>query len=353
MAIQGFTRARKHQFGRQSAVGTNVPATKAYGFKGVPSVDLKWTDPDVDTGSIDVTANPAREAPDLSASLTDPRLTYNSLPLALSAIFGGAVTATGSGTAKTWVHAPAAVAPLDGVDVHTYQFGDDVADDWYQLGDGLLESYEVSGPEGLGALTAAMAWRFGSVRSTGSTDSPVTVGPVPTADLDVDTNEAIVYLKDGAIFIASDPDYLAANKITDALHTFKLSLKQAYDLKRWANGDQSFDIDAYGRGARAIELEVTFAKTEDTVGTGSESDAWFSDEPVTRYVRFVFTSKVLAQSPSTFYGWTVTMPLRYYTRTEGEVGGNTTVVLTGHAFYDPDIFEGVFESTAVTTQAAL
>lgn len=352
MPIQGFTRSRKHQFGRQGSVGTNVPATKAYAFKGVPSVDLKWTDPDVDTGSVDVTADPAREAPDLSASLTDPRLAYNSLPLALSAIFGGGVTATGGGTAKTWTHDPASVAPLDDPDVHTYEFGDDVIGDWYQLGDGLLESYEVSGPEGLGALTTSMSWRFGSVASTGSTDAPET-GTVPTPGLDVDTSEAIVYLKDGALYISDDPDYLLANQISDALHLFKLTLKQEWDLKRWANGDQSFDIDAYGRGARAIEIELTFAKTADTVGAGSESDDWMSDLPVARYLGLVFTSKVLAQLPSTPYSWAVSMPIRYYTRTEGEVGGNTVVVLTGHAFYDPTLFAGIINSVVVGTQAAL
>lgn len=352
MAVQGFVRARKHQFGRQSALGTNVPATKAYAFKGVPSVDIKWTDPDVDTGSIDVTASPYREAPDITAAPTDPRLTYDNLPLALSAIFGGGVTPTGAGTAKTWAFDPASVAPLDDVDVHTYEFGDDVVGDWYQLGDGLLESYEVSGPDGLGPLTAAMSWRFGSAASTGSTDSPET-GTVPTPGLDVDTEEAIVYLKDGALYIADDPTYLAANKISDALHSFKLSIKQTLDLKRYANGDQSFDIDAYGRGARAIEFEATFAKTSDTVGAGSESDGWMSDEPVTRYVRMIFTSKVLAQAPGTYHSWTFTMPLRYYTRTEGEVGGNSVVVLTGHGFFDPDLLDGIFPTTVVGQQAAL
>jgi hypothetical protein len=45
------------------------------------------------------------------------------------------------------------------------------------------------------------------------------------------------------------------------------------------------------------------------------------------------------------------MPMRYYTRTEGEIGGNTTVVLTGHAFYDPGLFTGVFDSVIVNTLA--
>jgi hypothetical protein len=350
--IQGFTRMRKHQFGRQGSMGTVVPATAAYPFRGTPSTDLKWTDPDIDVGAIDPVADPSREAPDLSASLTDPALAYNTLPLILSAIFGGGVTASGGGAAKTWAHDPAAVAPLDDFDLFTYEFGDDVTDDWFQFGDGILESLDISGPEGLGALSTSMTWRFGSVRSTGSTDAPES-GTVPTPALDVDPNGVKVYLKDIALFIADDPTYLAASQISDALHSFSLSIKQTIDQKRFANGDQKFDIDAYGRGARAIELGLVFAKTADTVGTGSESDDWMSDQPVTRYVRLVATSTVLAQAPSTYYGWQVTMPMRYYTRAEGAVGSNSTVELTGHAFYDPDILDGVFESSVVTTKAAL
>jgi len=51
------------------------------------------------------------------------------------------------------------------------------------------------------------------------------------------------------------------------------------------------------------------------------------------------------------------MPMRYYTRAEGEIGGNTTVVLTGHAFYNPNEPGSgtnavpVFESTIVNTLA--
>ena len=45
------------------------------------------------------------------------------------------------------------------------------------------------------------------------------------------------------------------------------------------------------------------------------------------------------------------MPMRYYTRTEGEVGGNSVIVLTGHAFYDPTDLDGVFTSEVVNTLA--
>ena len=353
MPIAGFVRLRKHQFGRQAAIGTNVPATRAYPFSGTPSVELNWTDPEIDTGSLDPVAAPYREAPDLTAGLEAPTLNYNDLPLMLSGIFGGGITASGGGTSKVWEFEPASTS-VDEFDAHTYEFGDDVLDDWFQLGDGILESLEFSGPEGLGPLSASMEWRFGSVKSTGSTDAPVD-GTVPTVSLSVATDDAVVYLKDGAIYVADSVAGLAAGKVSDALHSFSLRISREIDQKRWANGDQSFDIDAYGHGPREIELECVFAKTDDIVGTGSESDHWMSDQAVNRYVRLAFESTVVAEegSDDVPYSWEFTLPLRYYTRAEGEVGGNTTVVLTGRAFYDPDDLEGVFVSEVVNTLASL
>lgn len=355
MPIAGFVRLRKHLFGRQSVFGTAVPATRAYPFGGTPSVVLNWTDPTVDVGSLDPVAPPYRTGPDLTAALTDASLAYDNVPILLSAFFGGGESPATSGDAEVWSFDPASLT-VDEADVYTYQFGDDVLTDWFQLRDGLLESVEVTGPDGLGPLTTSMSWRFGSVASTGSTDSPVT-GVVPTAGLLVSTTDPLVYLKDGAIFITStfadlfDP----TSKISDALHTFTLRLSHEVDQKRFANGDQTFDLAAYGPGARTIELECTFAKTADIVGIGSESDDWMSDDAVTRYVGLRFISTILADSPSTYYQWDISMPMRYYTRTEGESGQNTVVVLTGRAFYDDSDFNGVFASevTGTLTDAEL
>src|SRR4051794_29647344 len=113
--LQGFTRLRKHQFGRQAAHGTAVAAVRAYPYRGVPDPNLNWTDLEVDVGSFDPVAAPIREAPDMTAPLTDPGLRYDSLPMMLAAIFGGGVTPTGGGAAKTWHFAPASktVDPVD------------------------------------------------------------------------------------------------------------------------------------------------------------------------------------------------------------------------------------------------
>jgi hypothetical protein len=338
---------RRHQFGRQTSFGSKVPAVRAYPFSGTPDNNLNWTDPEIDVGSLDTVAAPYRTSPDLTAALTDPSLRYNSIPLLLSGFFGGGVDGTPDGAGFDWVYEPASTTPLDEPDVFTYNFGDDVLDDWFELGDGILESLEITGPEGLGPITTSMGWRFGSFASTGSTDSPASQMPYLTV-LDVDANEVMVYLKDCSIFIGSSPYDLDSTQILNALHAFTIRFGGDVDQKRYANGTQSFDVQGYARATRTIEVECTFAKTDDIVGLSSESDAWTSDDAVDRYIRFYF------ESPTDIdygipYSWDLRMPIRYYTRSEGEAGGNSTVILTGHAFYDADQFGGVFKSTVVNT----
>jgi len=343
MTVAGLVRLRKHQFGRQDTFGTKVAATRAYAFKGVPSVDLAWTDPDVDVGSIVTTVDPQRGIPVLTAPLTDPQLAYNNLPLVLDGVFGGNVNPTG-GAIETWTWEPSAVDPLDDESDFTYEFFDDTgSSDAYQLGDGILDSVTFTAPEGLGALTTAMAWRFGSAASNSSTDSPPSPA-VPTTGLDVELDPALVYLKDMAIYIASTAAGLSDGQVSDALHSYEMVIAQTNDDKRFANGAQTFDVNDRSRTGYSVTLTCSWAKTSDIIGTGSETDAWFSDTAVNRYVRLTFTSTKII-SGATPYSWTMDMPMRYYTRTEGDSGGNAIVVLEGHAFYDSGTFDGFFKTT--------
>jgi hypothetical protein len=343
MAVQGLVRLRKHQFGRQSDFGTKVAATRAYAFKGVPSTDLTWTDPDVDVGSIVPTVPPQRGIPSLTAPLTDPQLSYNTIPLLMDGVFGGNVNPTG-GAIETWVHEPSAVDPLDEPSNFTYEFFDDTgADDAFQFGDGILDSVTFTAPEGLGAISTAMSWRFGSVAGNSSTDSPPSPA-VPTAGLDVEQTPPLVYLKDMGIFIASTAAGLGAGQVTDALHSFDMVISQESDDKRFANATQTFDVSDRSRTGYSVVLTASWAKTADIIGTGSETDAWFSDDAVDRYVRLSFISTKMI-SGATPYSWLVDMPMRYYTRTEGDSAGNAIVVLEGHAFYDSGTFDGFFKST--------
>ena len=70
MPVQGLVRLRKHQLARQAVFGTKVPATRAYPFTGTPSVDLQWTDPEIDSGSIDPVAAPYRDAGEFTFDAT-------------------------------------------------------------------------------------------------------------------------------------------------------------------------------------------------------------------------------------------------------------------------------------------
>ena len=351
MPIAGFTRLRKHQFGRQASFGTAIAATRAYPLDGTPSIELNWTDPDGDFGSIDNIAPPTRAAADLTAGLSSPKLYYNDIPLLMSGVFGGAVTPAGGGTSKTWTHEPSSLT-VDAVDAFTYEFGDDVLDDWFALSDGIIESLTVTGPESMGALTADASWRFGTVRYEGATEAALQPSPtVPTAGLTVDSAATPVYLGNAQLFIDSGAANIGTTQIVDALHSFTLTVTQETDQKRFANGT-GFDLAGYGRGARTIELECQFAKTDDTVGVGSESDAWFSETAINRFVQIEFTSlaSTNAGTPAVPYSWTISMPLRYYTRSDGEIGQNSTVTLMGRAFYDTTTTYA-FKSVLVNTLA--
>lgn len=352
VVIQGQTKYRKHQFARETTFGTAVAAVRAYPFSGVPTPNIGWTQPqDADFGSIDPVEAPYLSIPDLAASLTMPRVSYNDLPLLLCGFFGGAVDPTGGGDAQTWNHMPASESP-DTLDSFTYEFGDDVTDDWYQFTGGVIEQMTISSPVGLGPISASTSWRFADVTQSGSTDFPVS-GTVPTPDLTVDRSPIPVYAKDASFYIDSAAGNIGDTQILNAVHNWELTLTRELDQKRFQNGSQSFALSGYGAGARSIGLKVRFAKTSDTVGTGSESDAWMSDTSVDRFVRIAFLASVLAESPSTYYSWVLDLPMRYMTREEDAEGGNSVVALSGNAFLEPDTFGGVFESTAVNTLTAV
>ena len=169
---------------------------------------------------------------------------------------------------------------------------------------------------------------------------------MPTAALSVATNPAIMYLKDMGLYIASTAAGLGAGQILNALHTFEMTFTKTYDDKRFANQTGTYDVSDRSITGFEIELALTLAKTDDTVGTGSETDAWFSNDAVDRYVRLDFVSQDII-SGATPYSHRMDMPMRYYTREEGESSGNAVIILTGHAWYDPGTFAGFFKSTLV------
>jgi len=355
MPIVGLTRNRRHLFGRQTDFGTPVAAVRAYPFSGTPDIDEQWTDPEGDFGSIDPVAAPYRGVGEYGANLSLNPLNYNDLSLLLCGFFGGAVAGAGSpDVTRTWTPLSLSADPFD---VFSYEFGDDAdgsdsdsPNDWFQTADGILSSFTIDSPEtGAGVLTAQAQWMFGTFAYAGSTDNPPSVAIPSIIDVP-DTNPTQIYLKDGSIFIDSDPSDIGGTQLTDSLHKFTLRATQEIDKKYFVNGTQSFAAQGYGHGKRGIEIDLIYAKTPDTVGVGSESDAWSANAAVDRYLTVSFESLVEI-APATPYIWSFSMPMRYFTRTEGAIGGNSTVQLTGHAFYEPDTLAYAFTSTLVNTLA--
>ena len=350
VAIPGLIPLRRHLFGRQEVFGIANTAARAYPFQGVPDVNLNWTDPEGDFGSIDPIAPPTRGAADLTASLTAPVVNYNDLPLMLSSILGDEVTPTGGGAAKTWTYQPASLTQ-DDIDVFSYQFGDDVDEDWFLLFDGLTESITFTFPRGLGPVTASMNWRFGSARYAGASETDLDPEiTVPTPGLSVDSAAIPVYLGDASLYINDSAATLGNTQISDALYGGQLTISRELDQKRFVNGT-GFDLAGYSSGKRNIEFQMDFAKTGDIVGSGSESDAWFSETAVDRFVRLAFTSPSIITG-ATPYSWEIDMPLRYYTRADDAEGGNSVVQLTGHQFYQSATLGYAFKSIVVNSLAA-
>jgi hypothetical protein len=346
VAIPGLEALFKHQFGRQEDLGIANTASRVYPFTGRADINLNWTDAEGDQGSLDPITPPTRGTADHTANLTDPKVFYNDLPLILGSILGGDVEPTGGGASKTWVYTPTSLTAGE-IDLYTYEFGNDVLTDWFQAFDGLTESVTFTFPRGLEAVSASMNWRFGEARYEDATEA--TLQPdntVPTSGLTLNSTDIPVYMAHAALYIDSAAGSLGATQISDALYGGQLTISRELDTKRFVNGT-GFGISGYSSGKRNVELSLDFAQTADTVGAGSETDAWFSETAVNRFVRLAFTSTAEA-SVGVPYSWVINIPLRYKTRAWDAEGGNTVINLTGNQFYDTTLTYAI-SSTVVNT----
>jgi hypothetical protein len=343
----GFVRFRKSQVGYQGSntsahLTTAVAATRVVPWRGVPDINRNATFADVDTGTLHKAIAPYYTRGDFTLPQAGP-LAYNDWPIVAGGILKANNAPTGGGAAKTWVHQPASTGSPDPLGFFVFQWGDDVGDpagevpaDWFQLIGGVEETITLTGPDDMGPVQYSGTWRFAKALSTGSTSYPAS-GTVPTAGLSVDGTPNWVYLADCELFINDTFGTIGTTKISDALHSFELSITNNYDLKAYANGSNTrFQVAAYGRGEQEITLNLQFAKTTDTVGTGSEADDWFAATATKRFVELKFTSPEIITG-STPFSLSIRTPLFYTTRADGEIGGNTTVTLSGTAVYDSDL----------------
>jgi hypothetical protein len=327
--IQGFTRFRKWQVGKETTLGTAVAATRVLPYRGVLTANPNWTDPDVDTGSLDPIVAPYRTAIDATSTMTG-KAAYDDLPYLYSGTFKGGVTPTGGGAAKTWTYTAASLT-ADPFETFTGQFGDDAdttLGGWAQPVGGTIEQLQLNGPDDLGAFDVNAQWRFADVNGWGN---HALSGTVPTPALTVDANSKWMYLADTELYIDSTAGTIGTTKISDAVHNVSISIDNNLDQKRFANGSNArFSLAGYGRGARVIEVTVVFAKS---TATQAEAFDVFSLSPVNRYVEIRTTAPDIITG-STHYSNSIKVPLRYRTRADGERNNNTIVTLVGRAFYD-------------------
>lgn len=348
--ILGFTRMRRHQFGKQSVLNTGVAATRRLGVRGVPDIDPNWTDPDVDTGSIDPTLDPYRTHTDITESLSHDPLYFNDLPLIMGAgVIGGVSGSAVGGGAFTWTHAASSLTATT-LDYFTDEFADDAnnndsgpPEDGMQLVGGIVERIEVGFDESLGPWTASVDWRF----------SKVAAHVTPTSGLLVASNSVIAFGADTQLFIDDTSGGIGGTSIDDAMHSASIVIENSIDVKRFANGSNTrFQVDGYGLSARAITATFRFAKTSDIVAAlNSETVDWLNADPVNRYVRLTTTSTAEAES-GTAYSWQQSFSGTWRIRNDVEIGGNTVVELVMTGRYDSALGYP-YQSVVTNTLAAL
>lgn len=360
MPVQGFTRFRKLQTGYQgsnsSVLLTAATATRVLPLRGAPDVNLNWTYADIDQGNLFKVQAPYKTALDATQTARGP-LTYNDFPYYASATLESGITPTGGGAAKTWLHQPAGTGSPEPIGYFTNQWGDDVGDpagetpaDWFQFLGGIGSRLVLTGPQNMGPVEVEQTWRYSDARNSGSTDHPVS-GTVPTAGLSVDANPTFVMLADMELFLNDTSGAIGTTKISNAVHALTLTIENDLDPKYFANGSNTrFLVQDWGRGEMRITFEATYAKTSATVGLLSETDKWTDDDAQNRYAELRFTAPALAQAGIP-YSLSIRMALRNVTRREGEIGGNTVVIITGDGFYDSGLGYAIRASCTNTLTA--
>lgn len=315
--IRGFTRFRKHQFGKQSAFGSFAATSRAIPWRGVPEINPNWSDiEDVDVGSIDPVLDPYRTQMDITVPFTGP-MGYQDLPLMGAAGIIGGVSPTGGGAAKTWQFNGLSLTPTT-LDYFTDEFADDVSEDGFKIRDLILESWELSFDESLGP------WQFAGAGRGGYVDTHVTPGTNQ-----VGSNFPLIMGADTRLFIDDTSGGIGGTQISDALHSMTIRHEFTVDQKRFANGSNTrFALAGYGIAGRVVTAEFTFAKTAAIVAAlNSETVDWLNADPVTRYIKVDATSPSIITG-STPYSAAIYLAGTWRTRSDGEVGGNAVVTLS-------------------------
>ena len=321
MPITGFTRFRRHQVGKQSSFASNTTATRRLPYRGALVIDPAREDPDVDVGSLDPVLAPF--AGPMSVTGTwEGKLAYDDAPYLWAGALKGGVTASGA-TAKTWTFQAASLT-ADDFDYFTDEWGDDASTDFIIAGSGVIDSLEIGFGEDLSAFDVNASTVYARAQ----------MGSGPTGGLIVDDTPQWVYGADTEVYLDSVHSSIGTTKLTDAVHGATLRINNNLDQKRFANGSNTrFQLAGYGRGAREIELELVLAKTTATIAEAQTLD----DNPVPeRFIELRTTSPEIITG-STPYSQSVRLSAYLVSRSDGEIGGNSTITLTYRGRYDSDL----------------
>ena len=338
MAIQGQTRFRAHQWGKQSVLGTAVAATRVMPYRGPIEINPNRELPDVDVGSLDPVLSALDGAKEVTASLEGPTA-FNDLPYVYAAGIMGGITPTGGGTAKTWAFEASSLT-ADPFEYFTDEWGDDTtSSDGITAFGGVADAFTLGFGDNLSAWDTSLDMVYAGA----------TMATAETGALTIDNAPIWVYGADTEVYLDSTPGAIGTTKLTDAIHAVQVSVQNNLDQKRFANGSNTrFQLAGYGRGERVIEVTLTVAKTAATMAERATLD---DDPQPNRYIEIKTTSTVTAQA-STPYSNSIRVPARLMSVTDGELGGNSTMEFTYRAFYDSTLTYA-WRSVVVNTLTAL
>lgn len=340
-ALPGNVRFRAFQLGKATTFGTPVARTRRMPYRFAPTVDPHWTNPDVDTGTLDPAISPYRMAIDVTGQATGP-LSANDASALWAMLLKGGVSPSGPvDLAYTWQFSPAATS-ADVFELVTADWGDEVAADQWRYEDGVLEGLQLSFPQDLGPIQISADFRFASA------SYPSAVTPALT----VDSNPPWLYAADTALYMNDNAGAIGITQLTNTMHDATIQITNNLDVKRFANGSNTnFAAVGYGRGARTMQTTFTFAKS---VAGLAEAAKWLNADPQERFVSLDTTSRrTITGSAATKYTQRIRFAGFWFTRSEQAVGSNSAIQLVCNHIYDPNLANGPIDVRVVNGMSAI
>jgi hypothetical protein len=319
--MPGNVRFRAFQLGKQSTFGTRVDATRRMPWRFTPTVDPHWTNPDVDTGTLDPAIQPYRMAEDITGQAVGPLAANDAQALWAGLLVGGVAPSAGVSPSETWQFSPASTS-ADVYELLSAEWGDEVTGDQFAYYDGIVDQLQLSFPQDLGPIAITADFRFGQL-----------VYPHTRQSLNVDATPTWLYAADTTLYMNDNAGAIGITPMVNSMHDASITIAANNDVKRFANGSNAnFSVAGYGRGGRTMETTFTFAKSTQAL---QEFANWLNADPVERYVALDTTSRTLIGSSGVHYSQRIRFAGFWFTRSEQAVGSNSAVQLVCHHIYNP------------------